>query len=63
MVWYVVLKEFVPKLTEMMKDEVLARVNAFPHSGLTVKMYGNVCRYFNSYLPVTLLENKHRFSK
>ena len=27
------LKEFVPKLTERMKEEVLARVNAFPHSG------------------------------
>eukprot|EP00731_Ephydatia_muelleri_P029726 Em0021g249a len=44
------LKEFVPKLTERMKDEVLARVNAFPHSGLTVKMYGNVCRYFKSFV-------------
>ena len=33
-----------------MKDEVLARVNAFPHSGLTVKMYGNVCRYFKSFV-------------
>ena len=33
-----------------MKDEVLARVNAFPHSGLTVKMYDNVCRYFKSFV-------------
>ena len=41
---------FFPNLTERMKDEVLARVNAFPHSGLTVKMYGNVSRYFKSFV-------------
>ena len=33
-----------------MKDEVLARVNAFPHSGLSAKMYGNVFHYFKLFV-------------
>ena len=44
------LKQFMPRLTNRMKEEVLARVNAFPHSGLRSKMFGNVCRYYNSFV-------------
>ena len=44
------LKEIVPQWTERMKDEILARVNAFPHSGLSAKMNGNVCHYFKSFV-------------
>ena len=44
------LKQFMPQLTNRMKEEVLARVNGFPHSGLRSKMFGNVCRYYNSFV-------------
>ena len=44
------LKQFMPQLTNRMKEEVLARVNAFPHSGLRSKMFGNVCHYYNSFV-------------
>eukprot|EP00731_Ephydatia_muelleri_P008143 Em0004g481a len=44
------LKQFMPQLTNRMKEEVLACVNAFPHSGLRSKMFGNVCRYYNSFV-------------
>ncbi|KAL5509266.1 hypothetical protein EMCRGX_G004605 [Ephydatia muelleri] len=44
------LKQFMPQMTNRMKEEVLARVNAFPHSGLHSKMFGNVCRYYNSFV-------------
>ena len=44
------LKQFMPRLTNRMKEEVLARVNAFPQSGLHSKMFGNVCRYYNSFV-------------
>ena len=36
----------MPRLTNRMKDEVLARVNAFPRS----RMFGNVGRYYNSFV-------------
>ncbi|KAL5477934.1 hypothetical protein EMCRGX_G024792 [Ephydatia muelleri] len=42
--------QFMPRLTNRMKEEVLARVNAFPHSGLRSKMFGNVCRYYYSFV-------------
>ena len=44
------LKQFMPRLTNRMKEEVLARVNAFSQSGLLSKMFGNVCRYYNSFV-------------
>eukprot|EP00731_Ephydatia_muelleri_P024688 Em0016g959a len=44
------LKQFMPQMTNRMKEEVLAHVNAFPHSGLHSKMFGNVCRYYNSFV-------------
>ena len=44
------LKQFMPRLTNRMKEEVLARVNAFLQSGLRSKMFGNVRRYYNSFV-------------
>ena len=44
------LQTFMPRLTNRMKEEVLAHVNAFPRSGLLTKMFGNECRYYNSFV-------------
>ena len=40
----------MPKLSKVQKEEVLARVKAFPTSGIKVRMYGNVCHYYQSFV-------------
>eukprot|EP00731_Ephydatia_muelleri_P001801 Em0001g1801a len=44
------LKETMPTLRPWQKREILARVRAFNTSGFRVKMYGNVCQYYQSFL-------------
>ena len=44
------LQEFMPALSEHQKQELLARIAAFNTSGFAVKMYGNVCRYYQSFV-------------
>ena len=40
----------MPKLSKEQKQQVLARVSAFNMSGFTVKMHGNVCRHYQSFV-------------
>ena len=40
----------MPQLSKRQKDELLARLRAFPSSGLKVKLYGNVCSYYQSFV-------------
>ena len=40
----------MPALSEHQKQEILARIAAFNTSGFAVKMYGNVCRYYQSFV-------------
>ena len=44
------LKEQMPQMSAKQKWEILARLRAFYTSGLKVKLYGNVCAYYNSFL-------------
>ena len=44
------LKETMSILRPWQKREILARIRAFNQSGFRVKMYGNVCQYFQSFL-------------
>ena len=39
-----------PKMNAMQKKEILARLRAFNTSGMRVKLYGNVCQYYQSFL-------------
>lgn len=40
----------IPKLPKQEKDEILARKSAFSFSGCKVKMYGNVCVHYKSFV-------------
>lgn len=44
------LKSFMTGISKERKRAINARVSAFNTSGLTVKMYGNVCYYYNSFV-------------
>ena len=44
------LKELMPKMNARQKKEILARLRAFNTSGMQVKLYGNVCQYYQSFL-------------
>ena len=44
------LKIWMPTLSKVQKKEVLARVKAFSTSGFKVRMYGNVCYYYQSFV-------------
>ena len=40
----------MPQLSVRQKAEILARLRAFCSSGLKVKLYGNVCSYYQSFV-------------
>ena len=40
----------MPTLSPVKKEEVLARVKPFSTSGFKVRMYGNVCYYYQSFV-------------
>jgi hypothetical protein len=44
------LKDVMPKLSPTQKREVLARIRAFNHSGFKVKIHGNVCYHYQSFV-------------
>lgn len=44
------LKSVMSQLSSEQKQQVLARVSAFSMSGFTVKMHGNVCRHYQSFV-------------
>ena len=44
------LKCVTPKLSKEQKQQVLARVSAYNMSGFTVKMHGNVCQHYQSFI-------------
>ncbi|KAL5518246.1 hypothetical protein EMCRGX_G003946, partial [Ephydatia muelleri] len=44
------LKCVMPKLSKEQKQQALARVSAFNMSGFTVKMHGNVCLHYQSFV-------------
>ena len=44
------LKIWMPTLSKVQKKEVLARVKAFSTSGFKVRMYGNVCYYYQLFV-------------
>lgn len=44
------LRIWMPKLSKVEKEEVLARVKAFSTSGVKMRMYGNVCHYYQSFV-------------
>eukprot|EP00731_Ephydatia_muelleri_P007878 Em0004g216a len=44
------LKDVMPKLSPTQKREVLARICAFNHSGYKVKIHGNVCYHYQSFV-------------
>eukprot|EP00731_Ephydatia_muelleri_P034559 Em0065g20a len=44
------LQIWMPTLSKVQKEEVLARVKAFSTSGFKVRMYGNVCHYYQSFV-------------
>ena len=44
------LKSFMSKRTAQEKKEILARISAFNTSGFSVRMYGNVCHYYQSFV-------------
>ena len=44
------LEELMPKMNARQKKEILARLRAFNTSGMQVKLYGNVCQYYQSFL-------------
>lgn len=44
------LQNIMSVLSARQKEEVLARVRAFNTSGFKVKMYGNVCRHYKSFV-------------
>ena len=44
------LKSFMPTMSKTQKKEINARISAFHTSGFTVKMYGNVCYYYQSFV-------------
>ena len=43
------LREEMPLLSKGQKAEILARLKAFHTSGFSVKLYGNVCYYYQSF--------------
>ena len=43
------LREQMPLLSKGQKAEILARLKAFHTSGFSVKLYGNVCYYYQSF--------------
>ena len=40
----------MPDFTHDQQAEILARIRAFIKSGFTMKMYGNACYYYNSFV-------------
>lgn len=44
------LKTIMPSLTHQNKQEILARLRSFSTSGLSGKMYGNVCDHYGSFV-------------
>ena len=44
------LKSAIPKVTAKQKQEVLARIRAFHYSDFKVRLYGNIVRYYQSFL-------------
>lgn len=44
------LKEVMPKLSKLQKMEILAWISAFNFSGFRVKVHGNVCYYYRSFV-------------
>jgi hypothetical protein len=44
------LSDVMPTLSKEHKQQVLARVSAFNMSGFSVKMHGNVCRHYKSFV-------------
>ena len=44
------LKDVMPLMSAIQKKEILARIRGFHTSGFKVKLYGNVCAYYNSFL-------------
>ena len=44
------LKSFMPIMSKTQKKKINARISAFHTSGFTVKMYGNVCYYYQSFV-------------
>eukprot|EP00731_Ephydatia_muelleri_P033683 Em0035g20a len=44
------LKDVMPKLSPTQKREVLARIRAFNHSGFKVKIHGNMCYHYQSFV-------------
>ena len=44
------LKEQMPLMSAKQKCEILAHLRAFNTSGFKVKLYGNVCVYYDSFL-------------
>ena len=44
------LKDVMPQMSAIQKKEIRARIRAFHTSGFKVKLYGNVCAYYNSFL-------------
>ena len=41
------LKDVMPQMSAMQEKEILARIRAFHTSDFNVKLYGNVCVYYN----------------
>lgn len=42
------LRAFMEKRTAAEKREIIARIYAFPYSGFSNKITGNICRYYKS---------------
>ena len=42
------LRSFMSKRNKGEKDEILARMSAFNSSGISTKIHGNVCFYYQS---------------
>lgn len=44
------LKATIPRLSAQQKEEILSRIRAFSYSGFRVKLLGNICRYYQSFV-------------
>ena len=42
----IIMPEFCPKI----RKRILARIKAFNTSGFSTKLYGSVCKYYNSFV-------------
>lgn len=45
-----ILKLVVPRLSKEQKEEILSRMRAFNYSGFNVKVLGNICFYYQSFV-------------